>query len=294
MRALVTGANGFIGRGLVRRLRALGWDTTAVARRPSDDRVEVVDDYSTSSFSALLRNLQPDVVFHAAGRAGRAPAEEMIRSNVLLTAQLFAALDAVRMRPTVVLIGSAAEYGPVTANNLPLCESQPCQPISDYGASKYAQTLFGLNRARDGWPVVIARLFNPIGPEMPTHLALGDFAARLRRRERVMHVGNLDVRRDFIEIDEAARIIVGLSNSSGARGRIVNVCAGEAFHLGSILNRMIEMSGQDIILHVDSSRLRGGDARIIYGSVKALNDLGLTPKSPDFEVLLLQLLSAAE
>ena len=77
-----------------------------------------------------------------------------------------------------MLSGSAAELGLVDAAKLPVNETHACNPIDAYGRSKWLATVGGLSE-RAPLEVMVARVFNPIGPGTPPTQALGRFAARL-------------------------------------------------------------------------------------------------------------------
>lgn len=292
-RALVTGASGFVGASLVVRLRALGWDLRVLGRSKSAGPDALAADWEPSSLQAALDDYRPDVVFHLAGRTQAGSASDFFAANVLTAAQLLDALEPLPSRPVVVLAGSAAEYGYVPQTSLPVSEDHPCAPTSDYGASKLAQTELGLSHARRGWPVIVARLFNPVGPGMPQHLALGSFAKHLAAGEARLQVGNLKVSRDFIAVDEASRLIVELARTPQALGQVVNICSGQAYLLGELVEQMVELTGRATIIEPVADRMRPGEMTTLAGCTRRLEALGLRPAAPDFAQLLPQILDAA-
>jgi GDP-4-dehydro-6-deoxy-D-mannose reductase len=239
-----------------------------------------------------LADFSPQIVFHLAGRTQANSAQDYYAANVIPAAQLLDGLEGLAERPVVVLMGSAAEYGSVSEADLPASEDQVCQPITDYGASKHAQTMLGLSRAARGWPIVIARLFNPVGPGMPNHLALGGFAERLAANPEILEVGDLDVWRDFISVDEAARLVIELALVPEAIGQVVNICSGRAFLLRALAERMVALTGGTAILSPMTSRMRPRDMTKFVGCTQRLRSLGLSPAEPDFDRLLPLLLEA--
>lgn len=283
MKAAVTGASGFIGQTLSAHLTATGWDVVPVRRDASGGLPE-----------GWLQSA-PDVIFHLAGRTQAPDAAEFYRANTLLTAQLLDAVAASPNRPLVILAGSAAEYGKVAPDCVPVSESHPCLPQSDYGISKYAQTLMAGLRASANLRIVVARIWNPVGANMPRHLALGSFAtqiASLPSEGGILRVGNLAVERDFIDVAEVARIMAALATHPGAIGQVVNVCSGRAFRLRDLVQSMIRLAGRPIAIEVDGRRVRPDETMRLFGDPGRLHGLGLVPKPPDFEVLLPELLAA--
>ncbi|WP_293400346.1 NAD-dependent epimerase/dehydratase family protein [Phenylobacterium sp.] len=292
-RAVVTGASGFVGRSLVAQLRMQGWDLRFLGRRADQGPHGLAPDWSTQSLRPALAAFRPDYIFHLAGRTQAKAAQEFYAANLLPAAQLLDGLEDLPERPVVVLVGSAAEYGEAPEAAMPVPETHHCAPVSDYGASKLAQTELGLSRARRGWPIVVARLFNPVGPGMPEHLALGSFAARLASGVTSLQVGNLDVRRDFIAVDEAARLIVEVGQSPQALGQVVNICSGHAYLLRELVERMVMLVNQPTVIEPVASRMRPGEMTTFVGCTHRLEALGLAPAAPDFDALLPQMLEAA-
>ncbi len=207
----------------------------------------------TASFAATWKTpeaprdaivaIAPDLVIHAAGRTPPAEPGEFYRSNTLATLHL---LDALRLlqRPTrVVLAGSAAELGPVEIAALPVVDDYPCRPLDAYGLSKWLATCAGM-AARPPLEVIAARIFNPIGPGQPTSQAFGRFAAQLADPESGnLVVGDLDGRRDFVDVRDVARALIALAER-GRAGLIYNVGTGGSHAVREGLDRLIQKAGR--------------------------------------------------
>ena len=292
-RAVVTGASGFVGRSLVADLTGRGWDLRFLGRGADQGERTLAADWQAESLGPALAAFRPDCIFHLAGRTQGKGAQEFYAANVLPAAQLLDSLEGLPDRPVVVLVGSAAEYGEVPEACMPVAESRRCAPASNYGVSKLAQTELGLRHARQGWPVIVARLFNPVGPDMPDHLALGSFAARLASGATRLQVGNLDVRRDFIAVAEAARLIVEVSQTPQAYGQVLNICSGRDYLLRDLVERMVALVKRPTVIEPVASRMRPGEMTTFVGCTQRLEALGLAPAPPDFDVLLPQMLEAA-
>jgi nucleoside-diphosphate-sugar epimerase len=295
-RALVTGANGFVGRAVIASLDAENWNVVRAVRRPVDGwSAETLilgqAPWNRDTFAAAIASARPDVIFHLAGMTLASASADMYTTNVGLSADLLDAVAAATIRPAVVLIGSAAEYGTLTAEQLPAREDGPCQPVTDYGISKFAQTLLGMARAGIGVDVLIARLFNPVGAGMPRHLALASFAEQLRMGASELAVGDLDVARDFVDVTEAARQIVLLASDPGSFGRVTNVCSGIGTNLRMLVEDMIRLSGRPVRLAIQQNRLRPNDVRDFIGDTNRLRAAGISPRAADFSRLLPELLA---
>lgn len=266
-----------------------GWHTTRVVRREAEPGDLIASSFLEETFKTALADVNPDLIIHAVGAAGPLSPRALFEANVLSAIDLFSVLDKLGSGAAVVLVGSAAEYGSVSSGDLPVSEEHACLPQTIYGISKLAQTLLGLSQTRR--PVLCARLFNPIGAGMPSYLALGDFAGKIRQKTTELRVGNLDVRRDFICVEEAARLIVSLCDIPDAFGQIINICVGEAFRLGGIVDQLVGLAPQAVRIAIDPSRMRNGEMPEFYGSTARLQQYGLTPRPPDFTSILKRMLS---
>lgn len=287
-RALVTGATGFLGRHLLRELSARGVEAWSLGRQlPASfaptHHLALPDPADAAAIGDALRRAAPDAVFHLAGTAtGALPA--MYAANTLFGAELLAAAAAQPSPPRIFLAGSAAEYGPLPEAALPVTEATPAQPRDGYGISKLAQTLHGLAAAERGVGVVVGRLFNVIGSGMPTHLALGSFAAQLRRlgpQGGVLETGDLDVERDFVEADEAVRLMLDLVARPDVTG-VVNICAGRPTSLRALLDTLLRQVGAPVAVRQHPARRGITAMRRHYGAPVRLAALGLA--APMFDL----------
>ena len=289
--AIVTGGQGFIGRYLVKALRHRDVDVRTLGRGRSVDKNHIVleeESWESPYLDRVLEEAAPDCIFHLAGRARGTPAE-LTQVNLGLLQSLLRALRRTNLRPQLVIAGSAAEYGAAIRDGVPIRETAVCAPLSAYGASKQAQTRAALSYAdATGTSVLVARIFNPLGPNMPTHLAIGDFAnqiACMPRDRGALHVGNVDVRRDMIDVEHVATLLCQLAANPDANG-VVNVCSGQAPVLRELVEMLIRGSGRKIDIEIDWSRVRGNEPRTIIGSTDHLAKLGCSPPRTDFPALI--------
>ncbi|MBR0842128.1 NAD-dependent epimerase/dehydratase family protein [Bradyrhizobium liaoningense] len=297
--AVVTGGQGFIGRHLVAALRERGVAVTTIGRRPSADVTHVVlDDASWDSpaLDWILEDAEPDCIFHLAGQARGTPAE-LTHTNSDLVRALFRALKRTGLRPRLIMAGSAAEYGSAIRDGEPVPETATCAPLSPYGVSKQAQTRAALAYGEaTGTPVLVARIFNALGPYMPTHLAIGDFAnqiASMPGRCGTLHVGNIDVWRDMIDVEHIATLLRQLADKRDACG-VVNICSGRAPLLRDLVEMLIDCSGRKVDIEVDWSRVRGNEPRTIIGSTDLLESFGCLPPPTDFQAVIARISRAME
>ena len=285
-RAIVTGADGFLGRHLVPVLEQHGVLVTALTRRPRAGASNIAmgdAPWSPLRLAKIIEAASPHVVFHLLGRASGSAAE-LERANVAATRSVIEALRYVDARPLLVCCGSAAEYGAAIFVGMPVCESSTCAPVTPYGVSKLAQTLTVVDFAVEtGTPAIIARIFNPIGPGMPPHLALGDFARQLAALSDrgALRTGDIDIYRDFLDVRHVAEALWKLAMNDAARG-IVNICSGQATKLRWLVELLIQMSGKNITIQPEAARMRSGQPKTVIGSTALLGSLGAAVPPTDY------------
>jgi nucleoside-diphosphate-sugar epimerase len=288
VRALVTGAGGFLGRHVVERLRNVGAEVFTLgvegsSKAASSRAFLLRTPVDAAGIETAMRAARPNLVFHLAGTPKAEPLEDTYRVNVLFGVHLLHAALRQASPPPVLLAGSAAECGPVEGAALPVTEDTTCRPVSAYGITKLAQTHHGL-AAVAGQPVVMARLFNVIGGGMPTHLALGAFAAQIRAMPAeggILRSGPLARERDFVEARPTAALLVDLLQNPAAAGKVINVCSGQATSLADLTAALVAASGRRVTMEEDASRAGNSDINRHWGSAARLASLGYRLPPPD-------------
>lgn len=289
MRALITGGGGFCGRHLNLYLRGQGVEVHTLGLRDLKvgEHHRVRDVRDVGALRGVLARVKPDYVFHLAGVTYAKDPTLYYRVNCEYAAALLSALRSAAMTDCpVLLVGTCAEYGMVSRRQLPISEDLPPNPYSHYGISKLAQTFEGLAAGRNGHPVVMVRPFNVIGPGMSEQLVVQSFAMQIVRIIKgeippVIKVGNLKTSRDFVDIDDLVRLYWVLVRTPSAYGEVVNICTGRGTLIGDILSKLIELSGVEIEVRVDHSRLKPIDVPEHYGSIRKLERIaGYVPSTP--------------
>ena len=281
MRAFLTGAGGFCGKHLLRYLKNADIDAYYVTRHPAKTEKEryLPDVTNVEALSEIIKEIQPDYVFHLAGISYSTDPNLYYRINTEYAVTLFHALAHARLRHVpVLLVGTSAEYGMVSHTDLPIDEDLRPRPYDHYSISKLAQTLEGLAAVRNGHAVVIARPFNVIGTGMPEHLVVQTFARQLATiikndEAPIIYVGNLNASRDFLDVEDLVESYWKLIQTPAAYGEIVNVCSGQGTFIKDILSELIELSGHKVEVRFDRNRFKGVDVPEHYGSNKKLKRL---------------------
>lgn len=280
-RAIVTGSRGFFGRYLVQQLNKEGWDTTTMGISPGGGQhFQLSSVHAAEEIKTVVEQVQPDWVFHLAGTI-KGAIEEFYSVNTCYAAHILSAAYRNKQDTGVLLIGSAAEYGPQQGNpdsmgGNAVDETCTCHPVSPYGISKYAQTLHGLSVA-DKQPVIVARPFNILGKGIPRHLALGNFIWQVQQLygtdDNCIQTGSLHGVRDFVHARDCAGILIKLTEIPAAYGKIVNICSGKGVRLSSLMECLLRQLPGTYTVHENKPAHESED--IFVGTGNGLNRLGL-------------------
>jgi GDP-4-dehydro-6-deoxy-D-mannose reductase len=281
---LVTGAGGFCGRHLVRHLEQSGVDVHTVGPAVSSRNHHHADRFDATALRHAVARSAPSYVMHVAGVSSGSDIPAYYSANTWYAASLFQALESAGANCPVLLVGTSAEYGPVTAEQLPITEETVPRPCSHYGISKLAQTQMAMAVAACARAVVVVRPFNIIGPGMPEHGAVQSFARQVadiirKRREPVVNVGNLESSRDLVSVDDAVAAWWGLIRTPGAYGQVVNICTGRETTMSDVLAMLVAEAGVPIEVRAEPGRLKRIDTPRHVGSNDKLRALlGVCPQ----------------
>jgi UDP-glucose 4-epimerase len=289
---LVTGGAGFIGSHLCDALIARG------------DTVRVLDDLSTgrrANLPAAASLIEGDVAdpaivaramegvdgcFHLAAIAS---VEKGVtdwlgthRTNITGTITVFDAIRRHRMPIPVVYASSAAVYGDGAA--IPIAETEPCRPLSAYGADKYACELHARVASQvHGIPTMGLRLFNVYGPRQdpksPYSGVISIFCRHITAGLPITIFGDGRQTRDFVYVGDVVRALLAGMALRPADSPVFNVCTGVSTSVDALGRLIADLARKQ--LNVQTRPFRAGEIRHSLG-VPALADsvLGLAGRVP--------------
>jgi GDP-4-dehydro-6-deoxy-D-mannose reductase len=270
VRAVITGAAGFVGRHLATHLAEAG-DVVAAVDRDFD----VTD---VGAMAGAFASFNPDAIYHLAalshvGSSWDDPGE-VLRVNVLGTSSVLSAARQTVPDAAVLVISSAEVYGTVTPDELPLSESAEVRPSSPYAASKAAVEPIARQAAIGfGQRVVIVRPFNHIGPGQSPSFFVPAVARRLVEARatglRDVAVGGLAARRDFTDVRDVVRAY-RLAIDRGTSGEIYNVCSGVDVSIGEVADRLREHIYPHAVFVEDPGLSRPQDVPVLRGDYRRL------------------------
>jgi len=292
-RALITGANGFVGKHLIKELEANGYEVFPTDR----DKMNLLD---YESVHATLRRIRPDYIFHLAGIAfvptSWTDPKLVMEVNTIGSLNLFEAIRSTGLNPVVQIAGSSEEYGLVHEDECPIKEDNPLRPMSTYAVSKVAMDFLGYQYFKSyGIRIIRTRAFNHEGYGRGEQYMTSSFAKQMVQvangmKQAIQH-GNLEARRDITDVRDMVRAY-RLAVEGGEPGETYNIGLGKAYSVQEILNKIIKIGeerypGKDFKTAEDSSRLRPSDVPLLVADPsKFVEKTGWKPEFSIDETLL--------
>ena len=279
---LVTGGAGFVGSHLVERLVAAGHDVSVVddlsrgraAWLGDGVRLDVLDIRDVAALRRVVEELQPATVVHLAAMhfipdVDGAP-ELAHDVNVNGTRALLDAMEGAP--PRSLLFASTAAVYPNRAGPIP--ETCPAEPLDVYGQTKLeGEALLERFGQTTGTNVVLARIFNVVGPRETNAHVVPELVGQLRTGGRSVRLGNLESRRDYTDVRDAADALARLLALVPRPLVHVNVGSGRSVSVADLVETCQRVLGDDIDVEVEPRRRRAVDRKELVADNAVLRRL---------------------
>ncbi len=278
-KVVITGINGFVGKNFLKILKELSPDSEVYGL---DRRFNETNNFTPikcdltekDKVKTLFSEISPDYIFHFAGITYDKDWNNLYEGNARSTLSLLESVAELMLNPRVIIIGSAAEYG--NPELLPVDEKAMPNPTTPYGAAMCCRTNVALAFMNMGYDISIGRVFNITGSGVSENSPVGSFAKQLAeiekgKKDSVIHTGNLDPRRDFIDITDVATAFYYLA-LKGRKGGIYNVCSGESHSIKEVLDIFLKFSTPGIKTVIEPALVRQKDISSIFGNNKKIKD----------------------
>ncbi len=281
-RCLITGAAGFVGACLARRLVAERAEVHGIVRdrsnlwRLEDIRhqlhLHTLDLADANGLTALVEEIEPDVIYHLAAHGGypeQTDVDAMLHANVLGTWNLLRACERIDYQ-LFVNAGSSSEYGFKSA---PMREDDLLEPNSYYAVTKATQTHLCRYVARSQQrPLVTLRLFSVYGPyEEPTRLI--PTVIRNCFAGRALSLVAPDTGRDFVFIDDVVDALMLTDQLAQHAGEVFNIASGQQRTVREVVEQLVALTGANVKLNWDAMTQRIWDSPHWIAEVSKARDL---------------------
>jgi GDP-4-dehydro-6-deoxy-D-mannose reductase len=291
MKVLITGITGMVGSYFYKAYKERGEEVYGVARNSASSRMEAVQDKNIfrcdivdrDALEKVFDRVRPELVIHMAAQAfnGLSWECEYLTHYTNYVGSLNVLKCALRngVATKVLLACSSAEYGDFDISDCPLKEGKNLRPVTPYGVSKVGVELLGYQYYSNfGLPVYFPRMFIHVGTGHPPATAIQNFARQLalisqKRLPPIVHVGNLQSARDFIDVRDGVAAMLLLVEQD-KRGVPVNICTGKAYKIAEVLQMLIDIAHVEVEIIEDKSLLRASDEPLLLGDSSLIKSLG--------------------
>jgi GDP-4-dehydro-6-deoxy-D-mannose reductase len=288
---LILGSEGFTGKYFIEFLEKNNVisETYLVDKIPENlikrENYYEIDLLKKKEIFNFLRNLKPELIFNFIGLMFSNNLHKLININVITAENLLSSINDIKnYDPEVLLIGSAAEYGFVNDSDLPISEDCKKIPISNYGLSKvFLDKLAEKYITNSKIRIYRAKPFNFMGPDLSEKLIVGSISLQIEKirkglQPNELYVGNLESRRDFIDIRDVVSAYWRIINSDRA-GEVFNIGSGKPTKIKSIVKNFIKLLGLNVKIVQRRNLVKEIDQPDIYADItKIRKSLGWKPE----------------
>lgn len=295
-KCLITGIAGFVGSYLRSELSKQspelelhGILRTGENGNHLDYNHYELDIRDSETVSNLIRKIKPDLIFHLAAQpfVPKAISDPWgtLDINVKGTLNILEALKQIERPCRMVYISSADVYGKQKDEAYPLNETILPNPINPYSASKYSAEIYCRQYANfsSHLEIMIARPFNHIGVGQRKEFVVPNFCQQIveatSSEKNCIKVGDISATRDFLDVRDVVQAYLELAKH-GVSGEVYNICSGNEISIESVLKELIQISGKNIQIQNDPSRIRASENLRLVGMNNKIKNLGWVPKIP--------------
>ncbi|MDD2450227.1 MAG: GDP-mannose 4,6-dehydratase [Sulfurimonas sp.] len=290
-KVLITGIDSFSGTHLSSYLQKLGYEVCGTSLFDSGAKKYRCDITNKADIIKVLMACEPDYLIHLSGISFPAhdKHEDFYKVNTIGTLNILDALIELNLNPTKILLASSATlYG---NQGLEILDETLCvKPTNHYGASKYAMESLAANYFTK-LNIIITRPFNYTGANQQEHFLIPKIVKHFKEKKRTIELGNLEISREFNDIDYVCEVYKRLLESS-LSSEVFNIASNRGIKLLDVIDMMNELSGYKIEVKINQDFVRKGEIKNLTGSCEKLfKAIGEVEQKP-FKQTLQEMLDA--
>ncbi len=291
MKALITGAAGFVGHYLAKELSGAGWEViacdisfpTPVKEAAQNLELDMLD---RSKLKQTLSMYNPDACVHLAGRtfapAGEQAPADMFNVNVTGTLNLLETLIESKTKARLLTVSSAHVYGNGEPGRI-IDESAPHKPGTMYAISKSSADLASLVFARHhGLDVIVARPNNHTGPGQPDCFVVPAIVRQIKQMAeddtgQPLRIGNPESSRDFLDVRDVVKAY-RLLLEKGKGCNAYNIASGAQVTIGALVEKICAQANIKPEIKIDPHKFRPTDHSPFLDTTRLKEDTGWFPE----------------
>ncbi len=302
-KVFITGAEGFVGQHLAQYLSSQNYEVSGIYFVPPQKSIGELyqcDIRNRAELLNILKKVSPDAIFHLAGQSSVSQAEKKLSDTLAINTQgtlnLLDVVKELRLKTRFVYISSSDIYGTTANLTDKLTEQSNANPVSFYAISKYfAEKICLYYVEHFNLDVIILRPFSHTGPGQSEIFIFPKIAKKIAEIESgiiepIITVGNLDVRRDYSDINDITKAY-RLAMERCKTGEIYNITSGKSYSIRFGIEYLLSLSKKKIEVNTNEELVRNNDIPLLTGSAeKFIQETGWKPQI-DFVTTLGELLT---
>ena len=289
-KVLITGIDSFTGKHLSSYLENAGYAVYGTSLFKEQMKIYQCNITKKDDIKRVLKTVTPDFFIHLSGIsfAAHGSNEDFYKVNTIGTTNILDAFIELGLTPEkIILASSATIYG--NQGREVLDESLCPKPANHYGASKYAMECLA-----EGYfsklPIIITRPFNYTGKGQTENFLIPKIVSHFKEKKKVIELGNLDVSREFNDVDFVCEVYKHLLECSD-NATMVNICSGRGIKLLDVIEMMNEIAGYKIQVEVNPAFVRKDEIKSLTGSAQKLTKIIGKLEQKPFKETLMSMLS---
>ncbi len=292
-KVLITGGAGFIGSALSAHFTSAGdevhvLDDLSFGRRElagvPDERFHLVDIRDRGRVVETIGQVRPEVVLHLAAihfipYCNQHPAKAA-EINIMGTIHVLDACGMAGMVQKVFVASTAAVYPVATG---PMSEDQATGPMDIYGVTKLAtEKIASEFHHRTRIPVIVGRFFNAFGPNETNPHLFPEIQRQVLAGSRMLELGNLDPKRDFIHTHDMCRAMMALLDAGLEGFDVFNIGRGIEYSVREVVEAFERELAEPLHIKVDPARVRKVERMHLLADVSKLKRV--TGWEPEWDI----------
>lgn len=290
MNVLVTGATGFIGSHLIRRLVEEDAKINIISHNEELHRNLILKDLDAklkickadlcdyTSIKMCVDKVVPEKVFHLGAfvdlKRDFQTANECVQTNIQGTLNMLNALKDINCS-SFIHLGTYEVYG---FNPVPFREAQPVDPLSPYSISKVCSESFCrfANKIYD-IPTVLLRLSNVYGPNQKSERLI-PYVIKCCFEKKEIKLTDGNQTRDYLYVEDAIEAIIKSSHTKEATSEVINIGSGKEYKIKEVVQKILGLMGSSITPQYGGLKHRAYEPERWYCDItKAKKILGWEP-----------------
>jgi GDP-4-dehydro-6-deoxy-D-mannose reductase len=300
---LITGIEGFVGQHLAQHLSSQNYKISGIYFQEPPKRIGELyqcDIRNRQELLNIIKMVMPDAIFHLAAQSSVLQAEKNLSETFAInthgTLNLLDVIREIGINTRLIYISSSEVYGTTANTTHKLTEQSEVNPVSFYALSKYcAEKLCLYYIEHFNFDIIILRPFSHTGPGQSENFVFPRIAKQIAqieagKIERNITVGNLDVRRDYTDINDILKAY-RLALEKCKKGEIYNITSSKSYSIRFGIEYLLSLSKKKIEVSVNEGLVRSNDIPLLTGSAeKFIQETGWKPQI-DFMTTLGELLT---